>query len=65
VQDKINILFLTVQLETIGGSERLIYNLASKLDRNVFNPSVAWLDGNGALKEFTELGIPLWQQDRQ
>jgi L-malate glycosyltransferase len=60
VRDKINILFLTVQLETIGGSERLIYNLASRLDRNLFSPSVAWLDGKGVLKEFTELGIPLW-----
>lgn len=57
--DKINILLVTVQLETIGGSERLIYNLASQLDRNVFNPFVAWLEGNGVLEEFTTLGIPL------
>ncbi len=59
MKDKINILFLTVQLETIGGSERLIYHLASNLDRNLFNPCVAWLSGAKALKEFTELGIPL------
>ena len=44
MSDKINVLFLTVELETIGGSERLIYQLASRLDRNLFNPTVAWLD---------------------
>jgi glycosyltransferase involved in cell wall biosynthesis len=59
MKDKINILFLTVQLETIGGSERLIYQLASNLDRALFNPSVAWLSGDKVLKEFTALGIPL------
>src|ERR1700690_1273656 len=59
MKDKINILFLTVQLETIGGSERLIYDLASNLDRDMFNPYVAWLSGDKPLKEFTELGIPL------
>jgi len=59
MKDKINVLFLTFQLETIGGSERLIYHLASSIDRNLFNPSVAWLSGDNALKEFTKLGIPL------
>jgi glycosyltransferase involved in cell wall biosynthesis len=58
--NKINVLFLTVQLETIGGSERLIYDLASRLDRNLFNPSVCWLTGGSALKEFVELEIPLY-----
>jgi L-malate glycosyltransferase len=60
MKNKINVLFLTVQLETIGGSERLIYDLASRLDRNIFNPSVGWLSGENVLKEFVELDIPLY-----
>jgi glycosyltransferase involved in cell wall biosynthesis len=60
MKNKINVLFLTVQLETIGGSERLIYDLASSLDRNQFNPSVAWLNGDNILQEFVDLKIPLF-----
>ena len=60
MKNKINVLFLTVQLETIGGSERLIYDLASSLDRNLFNPSVAWLSGDKILQEFIDLEIPLF-----
>lgn len=56
--DKINVLFVMIQME-MGGAERLIYNLASRLDRRRFNPSVAWLQGSKVLKEFSDLGIPL------
>jgi glycosyltransferase involved in cell wall biosynthesis len=44
----------------MGGAERLVYNLARKLDRNLFNPSVAWFFGNSILKEFKDLDIPLY-----
>lgn len=44
----------------MGGSERLVYNLAKKLDRELFNPSIAWFLGDRILKDFYELGIPLY-----
>ncbi|MGD0886020.1 MAG: glycosyltransferase family 4 protein [Thermodesulfovibrionales bacterium] len=56
---KINILFVIMQME-MGGSERLVHNLALKLDRELFNPAVAWFFGNGILREFKELNIPLF-----
>ncbi|MBI5643651.1 MAG: glycosyltransferase [Deltaproteobacteria bacterium] len=56
---KINILFVTVQLGGMGGSERLISNLALNLDRKIFNPSIAWFSEASALKDFKDLGIPL------
>ncbi len=48
-----------LQME-MGGSERLVYNLARDLDRNLFNPSVAWFFGDRVLKEFQDLNIPLY-----
>jgi len=39
--NKINILFVVPQLEK-GGSETLVYNIASRLDRERFNASVAY-----------------------
>lgn len=48
-----------VQME-MGGSERLVHNLALNLDRTLFNPSVAWFYGNRILKEFSDLDIPLY-----
>lgn len=44
----------------MGGSERLVYNLALKLDRSRFNPSVAWFVGDEALCEFKDLQIALY-----
>lgn len=43
----------------MGGAERLVYNLCSKMDRGLFQPSIAWFYGEKALKEFVDLGIPL------
>ena len=43
----------------MGGSERLVHNLALRLDRGRFNPSVAWLIGCEPLKEFEDLQVPL------
>jgi glycosyltransferase involved in cell wall biosynthesis len=57
--DKINVLFVIMQME-MGGSERLVHNLALKLDRGLFNPSVAWFFGDRILKEFNDLNIPLY-----
>lgn len=48
-----------MQME-MGGSERLVHNLVLKLDRNVFNPSIAWFYGDKILKEFQDLDIPLY-----
>lgn len=44
----------------MGGSERLVHNLALKLDRALFNPSIAWFYGDRILKEFSDLEIPLY-----
>ena len=44
----------------IGGSERLVHNIALNIDRKLFNPSIAWFYGNSILDEFSALGIPLY-----
>ena len=56
---KINILFIIMQMG-MGGSERIVHNLVLKLDRNVFNPSVAFFFGDRILKEFQDLNVPLY-----
>lgn len=56
-KQRINILFVILQME-MGGSERIVYNLANRLDRELFNPSVAWFYGDSVLEEFKALGIP-------
>ncbi|HUL00447.1 MAG TPA: glycosyltransferase [Nitrospirota bacterium] len=56
---RVNILFVMLQME-MGGAERLVYNLARKLDRNLFNPSVAWFFGDRILKEYKDLDIALY-----
>ncbi len=58
-REKINVLFIIVQME-MGGAERLVHTLASRLDRTRFNPSVAWFNGDEPLKEFSDLEIPLY-----
>lgn len=59
ITNKINILFIIMQME-MGGSERLVHNLVLKLDRNIFNPSIAWFFGDRVLKEFQDLNVPLY-----
>lgn len=56
---KINILFIIMQMG-MGGSERLIHNVVLKLDRRIFNPSIAWFFGDKILKEFQDLNVPLY-----
>ena len=41
MDNKINILFVMIYFKG-GGSERLVYNLALKLDRNFFNPFILY-----------------------
>jgi len=55
---RLNILFIMPQMG-MGGSERLVHNLALRLDRDRFNPSVAWFTGAKALKDFEDLHVPL------
>lgn len=59
LENKINVLFIIMQME-MGGSERLVHNLVLKLDRNLFNPSIAWFFGDRILKEFRDLNVPLY-----
>ena len=59
-KDKINILFLIFGGQIMGGSERLVYHLASRVNRDRFNPSVAFIK-NDILKEFIDLNIPLFE----
>jgi len=54
---KINVLFLIMQMG-MGGSERLVYNLIRRLDKNKFNAFLGWFNGE-ALKEFADLNIPM------
>jgi glycosyltransferase involved in cell wall biosynthesis len=56
---RVNILFIIMQMG-MGGSERLVHNLISKLDRKALNPSLAWFFGDTPLQEFVDLGIPLY-----
>lgn len=44
----------------MGGSEHLVRNLVLRLDKNRFNPSVAWFVGDEALQEFRDLQVPLY-----
>jgi len=44
----------------MGGIERLVYNLVSTLDRNIFSPNIAWFLGEEVCNEFRELKIPLF-----
>jgi hypothetical protein len=58
-ENKINVLFVIGQLE-MGGAERLVHHIAGHLDRELFNPSIAWFAGDHILDEFKQLGIPLY-----
>lgn len=57
---RINVLFVFVQIDVMGGSERLVYQLIERLDRRVFNPSLAWFYGDRKRKDFEKLGIRLY-----
>ena len=56
---KINVLFIIVQMNVMGGSESLVLNLIRNIDRHRYNPSIAWFYGDNPLQEYVELNIPL------
>ena len=56
---RLNVLFLTIDI-TIGGAERLVFDLVRSLDRRVFSPSVGWFSHEAVPKEFAELNVPLF-----
>ena len=55
---RLNVLFVIPQMG-MGGSERLVHNLARRLDKTRFNTAIAWLHGEDALQEFRDLRVPL------
>ena len=57
--NKINVLFVIMYVQ-IGGIERLVYNLSRDLDRKIFNPYIAWFEGEEICKEFIDINIPLF-----
>lgn len=59
VGKRMKVLFVMLQME-MGGSERLVHNLARSLDRSRFDPSIAWFHGERILPEFLDLHIPLY-----
>ena len=62
-KEKINILFIIPQLEK-GGSEALVYDVASRLDRDLFKASMAYFNfyGNEKFRDaFQKKGIRLYQ----
>lgn len=59
-RQKINVLFVIVQLQMMGGSESLVLSLIKNIDRKRFNPSIAWFYGDVPLQEYVELDIPLY-----
>lgn len=59
MHNKINILFLMIQMQ-LGGSERLVHGLIRNIDRNYFNPSLAWFHGDKILNEFYQLEVPFY-----
>jgi len=64
--DKLNILFVIPQLEK-GGSETLVYDVASRLDRKLFSVYLVYFDffGNEKFRAaFQEQGIKLYHKSR-
>ena len=51
---------MIIQIDIMGGSERLVYNLALNLDRKIFSPSIAWFNGDKRIEDFKNLNIPLY-----
>jgi glycosyltransferase involved in cell wall biosynthesis len=60
----LNVLFLTIEIR-IGGAERLVLELARKLDRRRFSPSIAFFADAQPAKEFVDLRVPLFPLRKQ
>lgn len=59
LNNKVNVLFVMMHLKG-GGSEGLIHNLAYKLDRKFFNPSIAYFFEDGESEVAGEREVPLY-----
>ncbi|OKH53216.1 glycoside hydrolase [Calothrix sp. HK-06] len=58
--DKVKILYITTNLE-IGGAEKMLYSLLSKINRSKFEPAIISLMNIGILGDsFKALGIPVY-----
>lgn len=58
MKPRINILFVMLQMKP-GGSEKLVYEIISGLDRERFSPSVAWFKDKDLVEDFKKLNIQL------
>lgn len=56
---KIQVLFVIVQMK-MGGSEHLVWDLIRSLDRDMFEPHLAWFYEDSPLQEFVDLDVPLY-----
>lgn len=45
----------------MGGSERLVLELAKRLDKTRFSVSIAWFVGSEVLDAFRDLSVPLFR----
>ena len=55
--DKVNILYLITEFD-VGGAENVLYDIATRIDRQKYNPSAACLTGYGAIGgKLSESGI--------
>ena len=59
MKKKIKILFVILQMKA-GGSEKLVYELISGIDRSIFSPSIAWFKDSDLIEDFKKLDIPLF-----
>jgi len=59
MRSKIKILFLILQMKA-GGSEKLVLDIISELDRTIFSPSIAWFKDFDLIDKFRNLNIPMY-----
>lgn len=56
---KVKILFVILQMKA-GGSEKLVLDIISELDRSIYSPSIAWFKGFDIIDKFKKLNIPMY-----
>ena len=63
--DMVNILYLITEFD-VGGAENVLYDVATRIDRQKYNPSAACLTGRGAIGEkLSASGIEVEYLDMQ
>ena len=56
-KSRINILYLITEFD-VGGAEKMLYKVATRIDRKKYNPVAACLTGHGAIgKKLSESGV--------